>query len=590
MGRVYMTKKLYSDAYTQFEIILQYYSDSAFSADSLFNQGLIHLGMFRYDKAIETLNKFIRENATAPQVPVAYYKIGEAEFQLKHYKDAKKNFDRAWSLNGAYMKQDAELMFHMGEAYFENQDYHTARAIYEQLIDLFPNETFSNLVAIRIGDFLRAEDKPEDAIRAYEKAIVKYSKELLLIGKMRIANLKAEMPEPKPFQEALEAYNFIITKHPLSDQVEEAMLRRGLTLALFHKYPEAVVKLEEFCAKFPENLYVKNRIIHDRILDTITDYVTDYYQRARYLDALGVFEQYERKYYLRPTESACFGKNDEFKIRVEPILERAPLFLIADSYYRLGLQEKGLQIMDLILKDPNDPLASLVMYSKGQILEAKGMADEAQKTYGDFIVKYPNHTYTPEVKKALGDAYYKVHKFDRVDRAIRIYNQTIRDYQESEDPLEREIIPACWFALGNVYQGIGQYDNAIKSYKTALSTYEHPLQDKDVATYILDTNFILGNLYYELNQMPEAMDMFDQAIKYFPSSAKPPWAQYQKGQIYIRYNQKDKALKIFEDLEKRAKDQPDALWGPLAIEARKAMINDLNFDQYLNRTPDANGK
>ncbi|MDT8448391.1 MAG: tetratricopeptide repeat protein [bacterium] len=589
MGRTYLDQKFYTDAFNQFEIILQFYPESPYSSEALFNQGLLHLNMYRYEKSIDTFKRFIKENATAPQVPIALYKTGEAQFQIKRFKEAKDSFDRAWSMNGAYMKTDPELMFHMGEAYFENRDFHTARAIYEQLIDLYPNESFSNLVAIRIGDFLRAEDKVQDAIKAYERAIVKYTKELLLIGKMRIANLKAEMPEKKPYKEALEIYDFITEKHPLSDQVEEAMLRKGLTLALFHHYPDAVVALENFCGKYPENLYVKNRIIHDRILDTITGYITDYYNQGRYLDALGVYEQYERTYFVRPTESKCYvqGQEDEFQIRVEPILDRAPLFLLADSYYRLGLQDKALQIMDQILKDKKDPLASLVMYSKGQILEAKEMPDEAQQVYGDFIVSYPNHTYTPVVKKALGDAYYKVHKFDRVDRAIRIYNQTIRDYQESENPLEREIIPACWFALGNVYQAIGQYDNAIMSYQTALSTYEHPLQDEQVSEYIVDTYFVMGNLFYELNQMPEAMETYEKAIKLFPKSAKTPWAKYQKGQIFVRYNQKDKALKIFEALEAEAKDYPEALWGPLAVESRKAMLNDLQFDKYLNRTPDA---
>ncbi|OGG96615.1 MAG: hypothetical protein A2527_03395 [Candidatus Lambdaproteobacteria bacterium RIFOXYD2_FULL_50_16] len=593
MGRAYLNKKYYADAFNQFEIILNFYADSPYSADSQFKEGLIHLNMFRYQKAVDTLNKFIKENSTAPQVSIALYKIGESQFQLKKYKEAKASFDRAWTMNGNYMKQDAELMFHMGEAYFENQDYHTARAIYEQLIDLYPKETFSNLVAIRIGDFLRAEDKVDDAIAAYEKAIVKYTKELLLIGKLRIANLKAEMPEPGPYKEAMQNYDFIINEHPLSDQVEEAMLRRGLTLALFHHYPEAVVKLEEFCKKYPDSIFVKHRIIHDRILDSIEDYITDYYQQDKYLDALGVFEQYERKYYLRPTESACYskdGKTDEYQIRVDPILDRAPLFLIADSYYRLNLADKALGVMDLILKDEKDPLSSLVTFNKGRILESLEQPDDAQKVYAEFITKYPTHSFAPMVKKALGDAYYKVHKFDRVDRAIRIYNQTIRDYQDSEDPLEREIIPECWFALGNVYQAIGQYDNAIASFKKGLATYEHPLQDQDVQDYVIDTFYILGNLYYELNQMPEAMEVYEKAIKIWPNSEKTPWAKYQKGQIYVRYNQKDKALQIFEELESMAKDYPDALWGPLAMESRKAMINDLKFDKYLTRTPDASGK
>ncbi|MCP4296576.1 MAG: tetratricopeptide repeat protein, partial [Proteobacteria bacterium] len=212
---------------------------------------------------------------------------------------------------------------------------------------------------------------------------------------------------------------------------------------------------------------------------------------------------------------------------------------------------------------------------------------KAQKVYTSFITKYPNHLLTSTVKKALGDSYFKVQKSDRIDRAIRIYSQTIRDYQDSEKPLDREIVPACWFALGNLYQGIGQYDNSISAYKNVLNSYEHPLQDKNVADYVVESHFVLGNIFLELNQLPEALKAYNEAIGLFPGSEKTPWARFQKGQIFVKNNQKDEALEIFRILIEQAKDQPAALWGPLAQESYEAMTNDLRFDSYLNRSPNA---
>jgi len=591
IGRSYLNLKFNEEAFSQFEVIRNLYPDSPFSKNALLQQGKIHLNMYRYEQSIEALLKFVAENSTAPEIPEAYYKIGEAQFQLKRYKEARKNFDRAWSLDGDYMKQDAELMFHMGEAYFENQEFQTARSLYEELMDLYPTENFSNLVAIRIGDFLRAEEKEDDAIKAYERAIVQYTKELLLIGKLRVANILAEKPEKDRHLEAIKIYNFIINKHSLSEQVEEALLRKSLTLALFQHFPDAIESLETMCQRYPENLYVENHIIQDRILETIEGYISHYYNQGKYLDALGVFEQYEKKYYLRPQNSACFRSKYELEFgeRVKPIIDRAPLFMIADSYYRLGLKEKALQFFDEIAKDPSDPLIPLVTFNKGKVYDSQEDPDKAQRVYATFISRYPDNIYTSIVKKALGDSYFKIHKFDRIDRAIRIYSQTIRDYQDSDNPLDREIVATCWFSLGNLYQGIGQYDNSIQAYKNVLTSYEHPLQDKAVEEYIVETHFILGNLYLELNQLPEALKSYNEAIELFPDSEKTPWAKYQKGQIFVRNDQKTEALEIFAMLIEEAKEKPDALWGPLAQESYESISNALSFESYLKRTPSAAG-
>lgn len=587
MGRSFLNLKFYEDAFNQFEILRELYPESPFSKAALFHQGIIHLNMYRYGKSTSALLAYIEENSNGPLIPAAYYKIGEAQFQQKRYIEAKESFDKAWSLDAAYMKKDAELMFHMGEAYFENGDFHVARSLYEQLIDLFPHEPFSNLVAIRIGDFLREEEKLEDAIKAYEKAINLYPKELSLIGKLRIANILSEKPDQESFQKAIEIYDFITSKHFLSAQFEEALLRKSLTLSLFNKYPEAISSMETFCKRFPNNIYVKNNIIQDRILETIRSYITDYYYQNKYLEALGVFEQYEKQYFTHPKGSACFNAPEDanmFDI-VEKLAYKAPLFLIADSYFRLGLKERALQGLDLILKNEKDPLVSLVMINKGNIFDSEDKPEIAQQIFANFIYSYPEHIYTPVVKKALGDSYFRVQKPDRIDRAIRIYRQTIKDYQDSANMLDREIVPACWFALGNLYQGIGQYDNAIDAFKMVLNSYEHPLQDPDVEEYIVDTHFILGNLFYELNQIPEAFETYTNATSLFPKSDKTPWAKYQVGQIYVKNGNKDKALEIFSELVEEAKKEKDALWGPLAVESQKSILNDLKFDKYLKRTP-----
>ena len=87
--------------------------------------------------------------------------------------------------------------------------------------------------------------------------------------------------------------------------------------------------------------------------------------------------------------------------------------------------------------------------------------------------------------------------------------------------------------------------------------------------------------------MPEALETFNNAIRLFPESEKTPWAKYYKGEIFIKNNQKEQALELFSDLMEDAKESPEALWGPLAAESHRTILNEMQFEKYLTRTPTA---
>ena len=157
------------------------------------------------------------------------------------------------------------LLFHMGETYYENADYDVAREIFQLLLDRYPEADFSKFVALRLGDFLRDEGKEDEAIAAYSNAIRSYSLEIALMGKLRIANIQAERPYSNEYRQALRSYDEIITLYPDSPQVEEAKLRKGLTLTLYGAYREAIAALEGFMEEYPQSVYVRRNIIQENI-------------------------------------------------------------------------------------------------------------------------------------------------------------------------------------------------------------------------------------------------------------------------------------------------------------------------------------
>ena len=136
--------------------------------------------------------------------------MAQAYYHLDRPIIAKEHFDSARDLDPQYVLEDPTLLFHMGETYYENADFMTAREAFRALLERYPKQDFTKLVALRLGDFLRDEGKEEQAIRAYEKAINSYSREIVLLGKLRIANIQATRPYSDEYLEAIDLYDEIV--------------------------------------------------------------------------------------------------------------------------------------------------------------------------------------------------------------------------------------------------------------------------------------------------------------------------------------------------------------------------------------------
>ncbi|MGK0289405.1 MAG: TolA-binding protein [bacterium] len=586
IGKSYLALEYYDESLREFSKILRKYPKSKFAEESTFHQGIIQFNRGKYEESTVILKQFQKKYKDSRLYPIALYKYGEASFYLKRYKLAKDLFDQARSLNTSYLKHAPKLMFNMGEAYFENEDYDTARSIYEDLIASFPRETFSNFVAIRIGDMLRKVGKDEDAIKAYEKAINTYPKESWLIGKMRIANILASRPSGDSYKKAIQDYDLVITRHPFSSQAKEAVFRKALTLSLFRRYPEAIEALDAYQKKYPKDQYVLNKAVRERILENIYASIYKKYLIGKHFETIAVYEKYQKRF-------------------LDPLPANLPLFLLGDSYYQLGLDKPSEKFFNLILLDKKHPMAPVALLNKAKMYEKRGKYAKAERAYKDFILDYPNHMYAPTVHKTLADMFVKM---NQIQKAKKHYENTILVYQNQEkkkrekhwnkfctshvvqqqcNPLIREVVPKTYFALGNLYRELGLYQKSVVNYKKVLDEYTHPINDPKVEKYILNAQFLIGDMYFELDQIPQAMKAYQSAIGLYPNSEQAPWAKYQIGQIYRKQDKKSIALKIFTELTEAAKKQPKALWGRLAKQSKKEIENAIRFDKYLSRKPSA---
>jgi tetratricopeptide (TPR) repeat protein len=271
--------------------------------------------------------------------------MAQAYYQLKRYITAKEFFDIARNAEEDYAKDDPTLLFHMGETYYENADYVTAREIFRLLLEKYPKADFSKLVALRLGDFLRDEGKENDAILAYENAISSYTREIALLGKLRIANIQAKRPYSDEHLEAITVYDEIHRLYPETPQAKEALLRKGLTLTLYGYYARAIKTLESFMEKYPQNVYVRRNVIQENIDENLKGLIDQYFRQDDTLALVSAYSDYKAKYL--------------FNFRFD-----TTLFQTAVAHRKLGFYEETLDILRFLETRSGGTIGELVQLEK----------------------------------------------------------------------------------------------------------------------------------------------------------------------------------------------------------------------------------
>lgn len=113
---------------------------------------------------------------------------------------------------------------------------------------------------------------------------------------------------------------------------------------------------------------------------------------------------------------------------------------------------------------------------------------------------------------------------------------------------QREALEACkmaiklssddlaYFQLGLIYDGMGMYGDAIKTYTLGLE------QNPDS----IIGHLWLGNVYTKLSRYGEAIEEYKEAIRINPNFGE---AYYNLGQVYVTLNDKSSALEIYKKLK-----------------------------------------
>ena len=113
--------------------------------------------------------------------------------------------------------------------------------------------------------------------------------------------------------------------------MQEAVLRKGLTLPLHGRRQQAIDTFEKLATDYPTGPYTRDNLIKSNIEENLRAMISNLYAREKYIDALRIYTKYQDKYFR--------GFRFPFS-----------QFLIGRSYHQLGLYDEAIGMYDTVLK------------------------------------------------------------------------------------------------------------------------------------------------------------------------------------------------------------------------------------------------
>ena len=566
IGRAYQKMKFHHEASVYFNILQERYPNSMEAMEASFWKGMNRVDQRQWENAITDFQEYLRSAPRPKFYAVTHYKMAQAYYRLKRYITAREFFDIARSSDKLYSGDDPTLMFHMGETYYENAEYVTAREIFKDLLQKYPNADFSKLVAIRLGDFLRDEGKEDEAIQAYKNAIGSYSREIALVGKLRIANIQAKRPYSDEYLEAIKVYEEIPNLYPETPQAEEAMLRKGLTLTKYGLFTSAIKSLEKFMQKYPQNIYVKRNLIQENIDENLKGLIDNHFREGDNFALVSAYNDYKAKYL--------------FNFRFD-----TTLFQTATAHRRLGFYEEALDIISFLETRSEGTVSELVQLEKAMTLQQSNRLVDARDTLARFLQQYPESPYDAEARQLLARIYRQQKSYSL---ALLVYRQTLQKYDRKSNPLKAEIVPELFFELGEMHEETGEFVDAGEAFMKAVASYNHPVDHHDTPGYIVKSHFLGPEMHHKGQNYDLALGNYNQAIKIYGKTENEEimeqvfWARYQSGVINAIKGDEQKALNIYAELME-LRGYEDKLWKKLATENHRTILNKLSYDDYMKK-------
>ncbi|MCD6413085.1 MAG: tetratricopeptide repeat protein [Elusimicrobia bacterium] len=433
----------FEEARRRYREVMEKWSGLPVSEEAAFSIAVSFYKENKWDAAVSGFMDFVAKYPESKRIPDAYYFAGWSAFTAEKWLDAVDLWEKYFE-----MKKDEEVLLHIGDSYYNAGKIAAARETYAKLIAEFPSSRFvakalysSALVLRKSGEMENAAENlkkiiaefPESEIlkdaefllaeiyeekKDFEKA---YSQFLDIFGKFASDPLAVDSlyraavaaKKMKNYSAEREIFLKLIEKFPKSDYFEEANFRICETFFDEQNYSAAFSAALEFRKKFPGSQFAPFALdIAGKCADKLKDS-----GKLR-----GIREDIEKNYPFSPPAAEIYYKRGKSLFekgdfdaalpelrRVTDILHdetsaEAQMMIAKCFLAKSELEQARLEFLRIVYIYPDfGDLFAEALYNVGVIYLRQGKADEAKKTFGKLIKKFPNSEFSKKAKDKIAN-------------------------------------------------------------------------------------------------------------------------------------------------------------------------------------------
>ncbi len=404
-ARTYVAEGKWVKALEEFRAVSERFPDSRFRKDADWGQAQALFGLARYYRASLLLKDMDRRYPKLRlQEPELLYYIGEAEFQMKNYAQARAYF--LWALNLMPDIRDNDIILtRVGDTYQFEKAYAAAKVIYNQVVKLFPGTDGALVARIRLAESPQKDkDNPWDIFQV------------------------------APTTTAYETYREIAREYPNRPVGELARLKLAVYYYKKKKYYRTIKSLEELLRVHPrtnfkpEIEYTMNLAVLG-LLDNL---------RAQG-DALGLMDTYLRY-------RALLTRPNSNKI----------LTMLAWAYERTGLSGRAARLYQVLISRGLDKPA-LYLGLASNLMQDRRYQEVVKALDPKVIAKFKGAD-AVEAQSMRGRALARLGRCQEASQVLgRLLGETSEYPWAARD----------YFTLGRCQSRLGNYKRALAAFSMA---------------------------------------------------------------------------------------------------------------------------
>jgi TolA-binding protein len=543
-----------------------------------------------YEVSLGMLERFQKGYPDSSKIPQAILLSGQCYFYQGRYLEALKIFEALLNNPLAGPLLDA-VYFWMGEIHFKGNNFEKSAALYQRLIDVFPQSSFVPPAYYSLGWSLAQLGKFKQAIQTFQTLITKFpqepqSKEAAFKLIECLYNLKEYSALKDRIKPVFKLYHNDLVRLPYLyfylaeseyylDQLDEAAkdylkagqgftdtsaqllakLGLGWSYLKLAKYKEAE---DVFLEIKPENLDKKSLdvfLLGEGLLMSATNRIYEAKKLYDQLigqssDPLIILQAYLGKadahYNLAEYSLAAdVYKQGLDKIDREGLLGSLPLELVdklrynlAATYLKQGQVDLSLAVFDSISEKSKVQAADKIelLFQIAKDYEAAGELTKAEDLYAKIMKEYPDSSNIEYVQYRI--ALIQLKKTD-FEKAVAYSESWLKRFPQSK------LIPDALYQLATAYFQRADY---IKSCEI-LGKFRDGFKDSQLRPQAL---YLLGVSFINLEKFNEAIEVFRLVSKLDALDAELlQKVEYETADCYYKSGQEASAVERFKILRSK---------------------------------------